>query len=97
MNLRALTDGRVSGTGTVVLEGHHQPGGKLGGVLITTDGTNAAAVTVQKDNASGKAIFSISTKTPMMVTAPMDAEGTSALYYSITGAGAAAQLYEWIA
>jgi len=97
MNLIALTDGRVSGTGTLTLEGAASAGGKLGGVLITTDGTNAAAVTVQRDNASGKTIFSVSTKTPMMVTAPMDSEATSVLYYSVTGTGAAAQFYEWVA
>ena len=96
MNLQTLTNGRVSGTGTLTLEGQHTAGGKLGGVLISTDGTNAADVVVRRDNADGDAIFSISTKTPMMVTAPIDSRGTSALHYTVTGSGASAQFYEWI-
>jgi len=97
MNLVALTDGTVTSTGSMTLQGQSTAGGKLGGVLITTDGTNAAVVTVQRNNASGKTLFSVSTKTPMMITAPIDSEGTSTLYYSVTGTGAAAQFYEWYA
>ena len=96
MNLRTLTDGRVAGTGTLTLQGSHNPGGKLGAVLISTDGTNAAVVTVQRSDASGLTLFSMSTKTPIDVQMPIDSQGTSTLYFSVTGTGAEAQFYEWI-
>jgi len=90
MVLRPLTDGKISGTGTVSLN----YGRLLGGVLVSTDGTNAAAVTVRKVNASGERVFDISTKTPgFFCLSPIDA-GAQTLYYSITGTGASAQLYE---
>jgi hypothetical protein len=94
--LKPATNGTVTGTGSIILESRI-----LGGVLITTDGTNAAVVTVQKDNASGRQIFSISTKTPIFIMGPMgnrdtDNSASQIAYYSVTGTGAAAQLYEWV-
>jgi hypothetical protein len=91
MLIKALTNGRISGTGTAIVAS-----GMLGAVLISTDGTNAAVVTVQRNDASGKAVFSISTKTPLFVAGPISLEEADVAYYSITGTGAAAQLYEWI-
>lgn len=95
MLLKPATNGAVTGTGTAPLESRI-----LGGVLISTDGTNAAVVTVQKDNASGRQIFSISTKTPIFISGPIanrdtDNSTSQVAYYSVTGTGASAQLYEW--
>jgi hypothetical protein len=59
MKLKALTDGSVTGTGTLAL-----PTQILGGVLITADGTNDATVTVQRNNSSGLTVFELVTKTP---------------------------------
>lgn len=94
--LRSLTDGRVSGTGTLNLEAPY--GSRVfGGCLISTDGTNAAVVVVRETNASGPQIFSISTISPGLFAAPINIkEGTSSIHYSVTGTGAEAQLYEWL-
>lgn len=94
MLLKALTDGSVAGTGTLTFPSNFQ-GGILGGVLITTDGTNAAVVTVQRTDSSGKTIFKISTKQPLMIMAPFGMEGATVAYYSVSGTGAAAQFFEW--
>jgi hypothetical protein len=89
--LIALNDGNVSSTGTVTCNS-----GIVGGVLISVDGTNAAVVTMQKDTSGGKTVFDISTKQPLFITGPISLEGTTALYYSVTGTGALAQFYEWV-
>ncbi len=91
MKLRKLTAGRISGTGTIFVESY-----TIGGVLISTDNTNAAAVTLRRNNATGAQIIDISTITSMWITGPFDLEGTNDLYYSISGTGATAQLYEWV-
>lgn len=90
MLLRPLSAGKISGTGTLDLT-HGQA---LGGVVISTDGTNAAAVILRKTNASGEKIFDISTKTPLAALAPMEAAAT--VYYDITGTGASAMIYEYV-
>ena len=91
MLLVALTDGSVSGEFSVDL-----PHRVLGALLITADGTNAAVITVQRTNNQGKEVFSISTKTPMFVAGPISLEGATIAYCSVTGTGAAVQLYAWI-
>ena len=91
MLLKTLTAGAVSGTDTLTVKGFI-----IGGVLITTDGTNAAAVTIRRDDASGKILFQISTKTPIFASGPFSTEETSRIYLSVTGTGGAAQIYEWI-
>ena len=90
MLLKSVSDGRITGTGTLEFESRI-----LGGVLISADGTNAAVVTVQADNSSGATVFSLSSESPIFVAGPI-AIGSSAGYYSITGTGGAAQLYEWV-
>jgi hypothetical protein len=90
MLLKAITDGSVAATGPMKV-----PSGILGGVLVTTDGTNAAVVIVRRNDANGKAVFKISTKTPLFITGPIGMEGTQDAYYDVSGTGAAAQFYEW--
>ena len=97
MFLEQKTDGKVTGTGTITMET-----GRLGGVLISTDGTNAAAVILKKDDANGEIGFDISTKQPVWIGAPIKIDPTGAdshsavLYYDISGTGASAMLYEYI-
>jgi hypothetical protein len=91
MQLRALTDGSVSGTDTVKVQNR-----LIGGVLITADGTNDATVVLRRNDASGKQIFKFVTKSPQMVVAPIGTEGAETVYYSVSGTGAAAQIYEWV-
>jgi len=90
MILKPVSDGSVSGTGTLTFDS-----GTLGGVLITANGTNDATVTLQEDNSNGTRVFQIVTKSPIFVAGPIRIGSTSG-YYSVTGTGAAAQLYEWV-
>lgn len=90
MILKALTDGSVATTGSMTCAGYI-----FGGAMITADGTNNCTVTVQKDNSSGKTIFKIVTKSPGLFVAPFSTEGTTTLYYSVSGSGGAAQFFEW--
>jgi hypothetical protein len=91
MILKALNSGRVSGTGTVTVNSEI-----LGGVLITTNGSDAVTVTVQRVDSGGKTIFSVSTTVPMFAAGPMSLEKSDAAYYSVSGTGGTAQFYEWI-
>lgn len=93
MHLKTLSDGRVTGTGNYTLSSNNRANGLFGGVLISTDGTNAAVVTVS--DVSGKKIFDISTVIPGFAVAPIHS-ATPYISFEIIGAGAAAQFYEWI-
>lgn len=94
MLLKPVSDGPRTAaqdpTGTLTFES-----GILGGIAITTNGTNAAVVTLQQNNSSGKKVFGISTKQPMWITGPVQL-GVQAGYYSVTGTGAEAHFFEWI-
>ena len=89
ISISPLTDGKVTGTGTLTV-----PSMTLGGIVITADGTNAAVVKLQKDDASGDILLEVSSNTSFAVIAPI-ATLTSSVYYSITGTGASAQIYQW--
>ena len=91
MKLRALNNGAVTSTGTVTV-----PSATIGGVLVTADGTNNATISLKRDDTNGKEIFDLVTKSPGFFVAPVDTEGTTTVYYSVSGTGAAAQLYEWV-
>jgi predicted sulfurtransferase len=87
--LATLTDGKVTGTGALTLTR-----GVLGAVLISTDGTNAAAVSIK--SAAGKKIFDILTKQPLFIEAHIEAAGGDIIEYTVSGTGALAQFYEWV-
>ena len=91
MVLRPLTNGKVTGTQTLTV-----PMGIIGGILISADSTNAAAVTIQRDDSSGMFMMDISTKIPMWIAAPLSLERTTRAYVSVSGTGASAQFYEWV-
>ena len=90
MILKPITDGKVAGTGTLTLESRI-----LGGILVSSDGTNAAVIIIRNDDASGTRFFDISTKAPGLIIGPIKADSDT-IYYSITGTNASAQLYEWV-
>ena len=74
MILKAPTNGSVSGTGTLTCESR-----LFGGALITSDGTNAAVVTVQNDDANGTEIFDVSSKIPFFANGPISC--SNQIYY----------------
>lgn len=90
MQLKALTDGAVSGSDIIDL-----PNRLFGGVLISTDGTNPVTVTIRAGDANGKRIFMSSSLSPAFIAAPFNAEANR-IYYTVSGTGGSAQLYEWI-
>jgi len=90
MIFAALTNGKVDSTGTVTMNSYI-----FGGALISADGTNAATVIVRENDASGAIVFEIVTKAPLEIMRPIKCRSKT-LYYSISGTGAAAQLYEWV-
>lgn len=90
MLLKPVSDGAVTGTGTLAFES-----GILGGVLISADGSALAIVTLQADNSDGSKAFEIDTKSPIFIAGPIGI-GSSVGYYSVTGDGAKVQFYEWV-
>ena len=93
MNLVGLTDGAVSGTATVSLG---MVGRALGGVAITADGTNNATVVVRRNSSTGKVLFHMVTKSPLVAILPVHTDGATQLHYSISGTGGLAMIYEWV-
>lgn len=93
MLLRSLTAGAVTGTGFVKV-----PSGLFGGILISADLTNSATIIIRKSDDSqiitGDIIFHVVTKISFAPFAPFQCGEW--LYYSISGTGAAAQIYEWV-
>ena len=95
MLLKVLTNGDVSGTGTVQC-GSNEGSGILGGILITTDNSTLGVVSIKRNDTNGKEIIKISTKTTMWINGPFSMEGTNNVFYNISGSGCSATLYEWI-
>lgn len=86
--LKDISSGQISGTGTLSCESKI-----CGGVAIVADGTNTGTVVLRIGAAGGKKILEFSTKSPIPIIGPFDAGGT--IYYSITGTGCTAQVFEW--
>jgi hypothetical protein len=92
MQLRALTNGKVSGTGTIELEDC-----KAVKVLVSTNNSAAAAVILRKNNSEGEKLFDISTITAGdYPSQPVLVDGTNTIYYDISGTGASAQIYGYV-
>lgn len=90
MILKPITDGKVSGAGTAPMSGK-----LFGGVLLSTDGTNAGVVIVRDGGESGSKLFDLSSKSPGSFLIPAPA-ASGKIYYSVTGTGASAQFYEMV-
>ena len=91
MLLRALTNGSVTGTGTLECESF-----TCGGILITTDNTNQGTVRMRREDSNGKQIIEVKTVTSMWIAGPFSLEDTKRIYYEVTGTGCEAQFFEWV-
>lgn len=87
--LKPITPGAVAGTNTIDLDENI-----FGGFLLSTDGTNAGTVTVHDENSSGEILAKITSVQSIAFVFPIRAK-SGKIYYSITGTGASAALYEW--
>jgi hypothetical protein len=91
MILRSLTNGVITGTNTLSC-----PSRIVGAIAVSADSTNAAVISIRRDDASGKQIFAMSSIHPLFVGGPIATEGTDQIYVSVSGTGASAQIYEWV-
>lgn len=91
MILRPLTNGAVSGTHTLTVKSTI-----VGGVLITTNNSDAATVVVRRESDSGLPIINISTVTTMWIGGPFGLDDTETAHVTVSGTGASAQIYEWV-
>ncbi len=91
MLLRALTNGSVTGTGTLDVKSFI-----VGGILITTDNSTQGTVRIRRINAEGKQIIEVKTVTSMWVSGPFSMEEAKNLYYEVSGNNCEAQFYEWV-
>lgn len=90
---RPLTEGRISGIGFLQV-----PSGLLAEPIISLDGTNAGTVRIRRapnGETTGPIIFDFSGKA-YPGQSPVPIECGSQIYYSISGTGAEAMLFEWI-
>lgn len=88
--VRPITDGTVTGTGTITLDSY-----LFGGIDLNADGTNAGTVQIRDNNSSGTVIIDASSVNGKTIIAPFHAP-SGKIYYSVSGTGADAMLYEWI-
>lgn len=91
MLLKALTNGSVTGTGTLDVESRI-----VGGILITTDNSTQGTVRIRRDNAEGKQIQEVKTVTSMWISGPFSMEGTNKVFFDVSGNNCEAQFYEWV-
>ena len=89
--IRPISDGSISGTGLLDIPSH-----AIGGVLITTDGTNAATVILREEKSTGKYLFEFGGKEAQFVPVQIQCDNDK-LYFSISGTNALAMIYEYVA
>lgn len=85
-----LTDDTVTSTGTLTLTNKDK---SFGGFDLNCDGANAGTLIVRDTDATGRILVKTSSVTGKIAYAPMPCSGT--IYYSVSGTGASAFLYEW--
>lgn len=90
MAKKSATNGAISGTGTVELNAS-----TVGGVLVTTDGSNAATVILRDKDSNGEIIIDYSGKEAIWIDGCFYCQSGTA-YYNISGTGAQAQIFEEI-
>ena len=89
-NVIPISNGTVTGTGTITLDGSYL----FGGVDLNTDGTNAGTVVIRDNNDTGTILLDTSSVSGKTIIAPFLAP-SGQVYYSVSGTGADAMLYRW--
>lgn len=89
-DVRPLSNGTLTGTGTLNLEGY-----LFGGVDLNSDGTNAGVVIIRDGSSTGTILLDTSSVVGKTIIAPFRCP-SQIVYYDISGIGADAMLYEWV-
>jgi len=88
--IKPLSSDTLTGTGTITLAA-----GKLfGGFDLNTDGTNVGTIIIRDQNVSGTILATSKSITGKTLIAPIQVD-SQIIYYSISGTGTDAFLYEW--
>jgi hypothetical protein len=89
-HIKPITDGAIAGTGSIDLDGNI-----FGGFILNADGTNSASIEIRINDSAGEVLVDANSTISEAVFAPFRAT-SGRIYYSISGTGASASLYEWI-
>lgn len=89
MHLNEISNGQISGTGTLDLDTN-----KLGGINMFSDGTNPCECVLRDGGPGGRIIFEQTVTGPQLFTMPLLVE-SGVLHYTITGIGATVEFFEW--
>lgn len=79
----------VTSTGTITLTRQ-----RLGGFDLNCDGTNEGTLIIRDTDSSGKVLVNTGSVVGKTMIAPIPCSGT--VYYSVSGTGADAMIYEWL-
>lgn len=85
-----LSTNTVTGTGTLALSAGHL----FGGFDLNADGVNVGTIVIRDQNSLGTILATSKTISGKNLIAPIDTP-SGIVYYSVTGTGADAFLYEW--
>ncbi len=88
--IKPLSTNTVTGTGTFNLTAGHM----FGGFDLNADGVNVATLVIRDQNSSGTILATSKTISGKNLIAPMDTP-SGIIYYSVSGSGGDAFLYEW--
>ena len=88
--IRPLSSNTVTGTGTFNLTVGHF----FGGFDLNADGVNVGTVVIRDENAAGTILAVSKSISGKNLIAPIEAV-SGIVYYSVSGTGADAFLYEW--
>lgn len=89
-NIIPLTSASVTSTGSVDLTTSESV---FGGFDLSCNGTNLGTLVIRDSDASGRILVNTSSVSGKVAYGPMPCSGT--IYYSVSGTGASAFLYEW--
>lgn len=78
---------KVIGTGTIVVPSHRVT------LYVNSNGTNAATAVFRVGSSTGALLFEMAS-TKSIVIGPIDVQDTDTVYYSVTGTGAFAVVYD---
>jgi hypothetical protein len=83
-------NGSISGTGTFELDGNI-----IGAIVMSANGTNSGTVLLREKTSAGKVLFHCNNLYTLQFNIHVTST-TRRIYYSISGTGCSAMIYEYI-